>query len=518
MATITTGTAQGLYTQLCSQRQTYLERARDASRLTIPTLVPDEGDTTAKRFPTPYQSVGARGVNNLASALLLSLLPPNAPFFRLVLDDKAKMEMDQIDPTIKNQIDHAMSRIERSVMSEIETSGVRISVFEAVKQLIVAGNVLFYIPDKGNVRVFRLDRYVVTRNPDGTPDKIVIRECMSPDSLPEGIRDYVAGNMAANEKVVDLYTCVKYMPDGKVHVFQEVQGQVIPESEGIFPANQSPYIPLRMMRVDGEDYGRGYVEQFFGDLKSLEALSQAIVEGSAASAKVLFLVNPNGTTRAKTLSESPNGAIREGTANDVSVLQVQKHADFSVALQTMSKIEERLSYAFLLTESTIRNAERVTAEEVRLVTQSIERQLGGIYSVLSQEFQLPMVHRLMYRMERGKRLPKIPKDMVKPAIVTGIDALGRGNDLNKLDVYLAGIGQTLGPEVLQQYINIREYLDRRAAALGIDAEGLVKSEEQIAQEQQAQQQAMMMQQAAQTMGPGAMGIAREQVKQQGEQQ
>ena len=127
-----------------------------------------------------------------------------------------------------------------------------------------------------------------------------------------------------------------------------------------------------------------------------------------------------------------------------------------------------------------------------------------------------MVNRLMYRMERGKRLPKIPKDMVKPAIVTGIDALGRGNDLNKLDLYLAGIGQTLGPHVLEQYINLREYLDRRAAALGIDTQGLIKSEEQLQMEAQQQQQAMMMQQAAQHLGPGAMGVAREQVKQQGE--
>ena len=48
-------------------------------------------------------------------------------------------------------------------------------------------------------------------------------------------------------------------------------------------------------------------------------MTKAIVEGSAAAAKVLFMVNPNGTTRAKTLSESPNGAIVQGSEGDVSV-------------------------------------------------------------------------------------------------------------------------------------------------------------------------------------------------------
>ena len=204
------------------------------------------------------------------------------------------------------------------------------------------------------------------------------------------------------------------------------------------------------------------------------------------------------------IAQSPNGAIIEGNAQDVTVLQVQKAADLQVALSTMGSINERLSYAFLLTEASIRNAERVTAEEIRLVTQSIERQLGGIYSLLSQEFQLPLVARIMDRLAKSKKMPKVNKDFITPTIVTGIDALGRGNDLSRLDLYLQGIGQILGPQGLQQYIDFREYLNRRAAALGIDTMGLVKSEEQIAQEQQQAMQMQMMQQltpqAAQTAG------------------
>ena len=509
----TTDTAQGLYTKMCGERDSYLQRARDASKLTIPTLIPDEGATGSTSFPVPYQSVGARGVNNLASALLLSLLPPNAPFFRLVLDESARMEIEQVDPQIKNEIDQSMAKIERAVMREVETSSIRTTFFESIKHLVVAGNVLLYLPDDGNMRAYHLDRYVVSREPSGKARKIIIKECVTPDSLPESIRSQAQDSMPKHMKTVDIYTCAHVLADGRTEVYQETGGAVIPGTESVYPEGKSPFLALRMIQVDGEDYGRGYVEQYIGDLKSLEALSQAIVEGSAASAKVLFLVNPNGTTRARTLASSPNGAIREGNAGDVSVLQVQKQADFSVALSTMQTIQERLSYAFLLTESTIRNADRVTAEEVRLVTQSIERQLGGVYSLLSQEAQLPMVNRLMDRMQQQGRLPEIPDDLVTPAIVTGIDALGRGNDLSRLDIYLQGIAQTLGPDILGQYIDFREYLDRRAAALGIDTDGLVKTEEQIAQEQQ-QQQMMMM---AQQYGPQAMQMMNQNAMQGNEQ-
>ena len=75
------------YEKLSINRETYIERAREASELTIPHLFPPKGANEATTYPTPYQSVGSRGVTNLASKLMLALFPPQAPFFRLDIDD-----------------------------------------------------------------------------------------------------------------------------------------------------------------------------------------------------------------------------------------------------------------------------------------------------------------------------------------------------------------------------------------------------------------------------------------------
>jgi len=495
---------KALYLNLETQRFSYLERARDCARLTLPHIFTDEGNQTATKFTAPWQSVGARGVNNLASALLLSLLPPNAPFFRFIIDPKAAKNLESLSPRAKAEAEQSLSEMERTVMKEIESQNIRVGLFEALKHLIVAGNVLIYLPDDGPMRVIRLDRYVIKRDPMGNVRKIVVKETVAPAMLPPEAAAIAKTCMCAHESTVDIYTCCYTLPDGKVEVHQKIGDTILPDSVSIYPAERNPFFALRMNRVDGEDYGRSYVEQYYGDLVALDSLSKSIVEAAAAMAKVLFLVNPVGTTRAKKLAQSQNGAIIEGNAADVTVLQVQKAADLSVALQTMNSINERMSYAFLLTEASIRNAERVTAEEIRLVTQSIERQLGGIYSLLSQEFQLPLVNRIIDRLTKAKKMPKINKNFITPTIVTGIDALGRGNDLNRLDIYLQGIAQILGPGGLQQYIDFREYMNRRAAALGIDTAGLVKTEEQIQAEQQAAMQQQMLQQmtpqAAQTMG------------------
>lgn len=491
--------AKALYNSLESDRHTFLERARDCSKLTIPTLVPPQGHSSSTIYPTPFQGLGARGVNHLAASLLLSMLPPNQPFFRLALDEEAVRSLGA-GPQVKAEIDKTLSSMERSVMQEIETMAVRSSVFEAVKHLIVSGNVLLHM-DRGRLKVFHLDQYVIQRDNSGDIQHILVKETVARNSLSPEILGEIGetdGYGTSKEDEVDLYTCVHRNGPNEWEVYQEIENYALDSTRGTYKTDTFPWFALRMNRVEGESYGRGYVEEYLGDLKSLEALTQAIVEGSAAAAKVLFLVNPNGFTNAETLARSPNGAIREGLATDVTVLQVQKQNDFSVALQTIAQIRERLSYAFLLAESTIRNAERVTAEEVRLTTAAVERQLGGVYSILSQEFQLPLVRYLLYAMAKAKRLPKVPKEYVKPMIVTGIDALGRGNDLAKLDTFLIGLQQTLGPEALGQFVNIDEYLTRRAAALGIDTDGLIKSPE----ERQAEmEQAAMAQAGQQIVGP-----------------
>jgi hypothetical protein len=465
-------------------------------------------------LPTPWQGIGARGVNNLASKLLLALLPPNAPFFRLSIDDFTLEKLTQQEG-LRAKVEEGLNRIERSVMNEIETNAIRVGGFEALKQLLVAGNVLVYLPKEGGVRVFRLDRFVVKRDPMGNVLDIITKETVSPETLTPEIREMLSEADSSDtdrNKSVDMYTHI-YREGTKWQVYQEIKGKKIPGTEGSYPIDKSPWIPIRFTKIDGEDYGRGYVEEYLGDLKSLEGLSQAIVEGSAAAAKVLFMVNPNGVTDMAQLAEADNGAFVEGTQADVSALQVQKFNDFRVALETVNTINERMSFAFLLNSAVQRSGERVTAEEIRYMANELESALGGIYSILSQEFQLPLVKRIMFQMERGKRLPTLPEGTVEPVIVTGMEALGRGNDLARLDQFISVVQQI--PDAAGM-INWTDYLTRRGTALGIDMKGLVKSEEQVAQEAQQAQQMAMMQQAMNPAIQAGGKIVQESMKQNGQ--
>lgn len=494
-------TAQQLYTTLEGARYSYLDRGRTCSKLTLPYVMPEEGFGPHSRLETPFSGVGSRGVNNLASKLLLALLPPNSPFFRFQANEK-KLAEDETPPELMSEIEASLQALEELVMDEVTRGAYRVALHEALKHLIITGNALLYLPDEGGLRVFHLDRFVVQRDPMGNLLSVATKESVAFSTLSEEIRQRLQQqdpNLAESDAKVDLFTSCKRKAK-HWEITQDVNGVDIPYAGGKVTMDRNPFIPLRLSRIDGEAYGRGFVEEYLGDIQSLEALTRAIVEGSAAAAKVLFLVNPNGTTRARTLAESPNGAIVQGNAADVNTLQLDKFNDFRTAQVTMEAIKDRLGAAFLLTSGVVRQAERVTAEEIRMLSQELEASLGGLYSLLAAEMQLPLVKRIMSVMQKKKLLPKLPKDLVKPVIVTGVEALGRGNDLSKLDLFLAGAAQVVGPEAIGQFVNVEDYFKRRATALGIKTEGLIKSTEQMQQEAQMQQ----MQAMTEKLGPAGI--------------
>jgi hypothetical protein len=493
--------AKSRYDHLSSYRSQFLDTAVECSKLTIPYLIQrDEFRVTHQTLRQPWQSVGAKGVVTLASKLMLSLLPPQTTFFKLqVRDDKLGTELPA---EIRSELDLSFAKMERMVMDSVAASSDRVVVHQALKHLVVGGNALIYMGKEG-LKHYPLNRYVVDRDGNGNVIEIVTKELINKNLLPkELIKEPlpVMDEGFSHENDVEVYTHVR-LDNNRWLWHQEVYGKKIPGSDSKAPADASPWLVLRFNSVDGENYGRGRVEEFLGDLKSLDALSQSLVEGSAAAAKVVFVVSPSSTTKAQTLAKAGNGAIVQGRPEDIGVIQVGKTADFNTAMTMMQQLERRLSEAFLILN--VRQSERTTAEEVRLTQLELEQQLGGLFSLLTVEFLLPYLNRKLLVLQRSGQLPKIPKDLVNPTIVAGINALGRGQDRESLTSFIMTIAQTLGPDALMQYINADEAIKRLAAAQGIDVLNLVKSMEQIQQEQadaaQAQEDQLMMQQAGQML-------------------
>ena len=475
--------AKERYDYLSSDRSQFLSEAEEATKLTLPYLVRGHEDQSKgmKQLKTPWQSVGAKGVVALASKLSLSLVPPQTSFFKLQVDES---QLGEIPPELKSELDLSFSKIERTILDSIAASDDRVVIHQALQHLVVGGNALIFMGKQG-LKLFPLNRFVIERDGNGNVIEIVTRERISKKLiykyLPKEEEMPLVKSDEPEEEECDIYTHCK-RENNRYVWHQEVKGQVIEESRSKAPADATPWLPLRFNTVDGEAYGRGRVGQFIGDLKSLEALSQALVEGSAAAAKVVFVVSPSSTTKPQTLATAGNGAIVQGRPDDIGVIQVGKTADFQTAYQLMQQLERRLNEAFLILS--VRDSERTTAQEVQMTQMELEQQLGGLFGLLTVEFLVPYLNRKLSVFQKTGEIPRIPKGMVKPIIVAGINSLGRGQDVQALGQFLQTIAQTMGPDAIAQYINPDELIKRLAAAQGIDVLNLVKSMQELQQEQQ----------------------------------
>lgn len=497
-------TGKALYSQLKTNRTAYEERARDAALLTIPQLYPPEGNegNGNHRYPTPYQSLGSKGVNNLANKIILSLFPPNTSFFKLGLNPSDIQRSGHSEGEIKE----AMYNLERSIVNEMEVSALRPKLVNLLKLLLVGGSGILYVPKKGSPEVFKLTDFGVARDRQGNVLKLVIKECVAYTSLPKKVQEQLDiddESILEGKKKLDVYTCIVKISEEKYELWQDIEDKRIEGTKGKFNKADLPYLFVPFVD-NGEDYGRSYVEDFLGDLQSYEGLRQAILEGAAESARILYLLKPNSTVSLKKLKDAKSGDVLLGDVADVGVLQADKRLDLAVTQQESDTLRQELAMTFLLDSAVQRNAERVTAEEIRRVSQELEIALGGIYSTLAISLQAPLVKLYMNRLISSGKIAPILKNAVDLEITTGSAALGRGNDYNILTTFLQTLNGTVGQQVVASYVNIPELLRRFAYSLDINTASLIKDEKQIQAEQQAAQQAQMAETVAPTVAKAAM--------------
>lgn len=495
--------AAEIYERLAADRENYLDRARENARLTLPHLMTEEGHTSSSRIDDPYSSIGARCVNSLAAKIESTILPHNVPFFYHQLSDDAVEDLGG-NEALRNEVDLRLNARERKIVTEIEDLAIRPIISTAVKHLLVSGNFLILIPQKGVVKGFKLDRYVVQRDSEGNLLKVIIREDISLDALPDEAKRIL---MQADDGISEdqrlpserlgkkdqkvVYT-VYYRDGNRVRTYQSIDGWVIKGTEGSYSLETAPVMPLRWTSMFEEDYGRSYVEEYIGDLNACEHYERALRYAAAAASKVNFLVNPAGLTRAQDVAGAANLAIISGRAEDVTSLQMDKQPDMAFVQEQQFKVINRLSHAFFLHQSVQRDAERVTKYEIQTMISELDDVLGGVYSLLAQTLQRPMLVRVIKRMERQKKIPPLSdlkgpdgKPVAEPVLITGVEAIGQGHSYNRLQSFVNDLVVPLASafkETIMPELDFRGLLHRGAVGMSIDPDGIIKSEEQKAED------------------------------------
>ena len=489
-------TAKARYQALQQRRQPFLDRARQLAELTIPSLLPPEGFNGTQQLPQPYSGLGARCVVTLASRLMIAQLPPGMSALKLTIPAEV-LHKNGVDK-IPDDLDRKFSMSEMTVMSEVERRMWRKSTNTTMQHLIVTGNALERMMPDNSIKVYRLDQFVCLRDPSGKPVEIIVEEHLLPAAMPDNLKALISSKGEAN-MTVPLYTHLTR--NGSVWVsYQEIEDKEVPGTRGEY-RGPIPWLPLRWSEVVGEDYGRGKAEEHAADLMSVEGLQKALIEGGAMASRHIQMVKPNaagGLNLRRRLASAKNGDWVVGNPEDVGMLKFENFPQMQFVAQELALLKQDLSAAFLLSSGMRRDAERVTKYELSKMVEELEGTLGGVYSMLNQEMVLPRFNRLTFQMKAAGQLPPWPEGMVEPVILTGLEALGREQDVQRVGTALELL-KGLDPQALD-YVDWKSLLSKAFTGLGLP--DTVRSEDDV---QAIRQQRAQMEVAT----AAAPGVARE---------
>lgn len=509
------GDAATRYGKIEGLRGDYLNAAYRNSKLTLPALIREDKSNDVSRFP--WQGTAAEGVSHLSSKFNISLFPTGGISFFTLRPDKialdnivAYLKSNGVDgDTWRNEFEASAAAMESKLMFIFDKLSVRSKMHKAFEHLIVAGNVLLYIGED-ECFLYPMDKYVLRRTTGGKPLEILIKEMVQPEVLPEKfLKEHYFDNQTNYkenyDRQVEVYTRVHYDYDSKFCFWwQEAFNQLIPDSLSSSKIDGSPWVPMRFDQNDNFPYGEGLVSRLFGTVARLDGMTQSSAIGYAASLRHISLISPASGITPQMLKEAKQMSAFVGNPEDITVVQGGKTQDLTAAAAYEEGLTREIQQRFAMPLSIQRKGERVTAAEIEYMAAQLESVSAGFYSLFADEVQVPIVTRLLH-IGKEQGLPAIDsiqelqddqgEPLVKIRPITGLAALGRNDDLQRLMKLVQILQSFLPPEAIPKYANVSELVQRITTALGVNTNGLIYSAEEIQQREQAEAQAAQEQQA-----------------------
>ncbi len=500
MARATTPAAR--WTTLDGLRTAFIDRCEKYSRLTLRKICPEASyDQNTEENSNDWQSVGATAVNHMSNRMMLTMFAPSRPAFRL---DPTQKLIEQAEAAGMNEaaISELLSTAEHKATRLLDKRQARPKLYEAMKHLIVTGNVLLRL-DTEDMRAMGIKKYCVKRSISGKVIELVIKEDLLFDELEQAAQAAVLAGQSASQYQDDskvsffIWVCWR---DGKYRVTQWVDDTPLGGNfDGAYSEKDLPYRALTWDLSDSADYGTGLVEEYAGEFEALSTMSEATVQAAVLASEFRWLANPAGMTSVNDVLNSANGSVIPGVKGDLEIITAGKVGELEVMLRLAEIHVQRIGRGFLMNSAMTRDAERVTAEEIRLMATELETGHGGVYSRLAIDFQEPVVMWLLK--ESGL---KLNDKEFEPIIITGLDALSRNGDLENLKLFLADFASlTAIPPIALERLRLDAIASDLATGRGLLARKYVLTDAEVSQSRAQQTQQAVLQEGAMSAAQSA---------------
>lgn len=501
-------TIAGAFKRLNGERSERLEASELYAYYTIPSVFPRADASDNSKGVGMLDSIGAAVVNHFSNKLVTTLFSPNRPFFRLMPDPMSKavkklyqaaedgnaQEQDQA----KNALTDLRSKFvktEKNAVRYLERIGYRTSATNAAKLLVVTGDVVLRSTKNKPSTVYSMRDYVCEKDLTGRDVILIVRDSLAYGALSTEQQkmledsDFDTASVTASTPVT-IYTSLELMDDGRYQRRTAIENIELPKVD-LFTEKSMPFTHLSWNLTKGENYGRGLVEDYSGSFHVIDKMSQHQTLLIAKLADLKIMVDPASGIDVEHLNSSETGTYVSGKPSDVQPMASGMDAGIQYIEGIVLAHKRQISAAFLYQTGQVRDAERVTAEEIRENAAELEIAHGGVYSRFAADWQSKVAY------DSVSALGEEMGDVVEPQIMTGMDSLSRTGEMQAIRVWMTDLSLLNQlPEGMQAVVKGPEFAQYAAVQRGVDHGAFVKSPNELAAEQKAAQEEAMAQEKA----------------------
>lgn len=286
--------------------------------------------------------------------------------------------------------------------------------------------------------------------------------------------------------------------------------------------NEMPYLVTRWSKASGEEYGRSPAYNALPDIKTL---NKAVELGLKAWAKAIdppLLVEDDGVIGRVLTKPSGITVVRR----DGAIKPLNTGARFDVSDMKESELRGAIKQAFFSDQLELQQGPQMTATEVQVRYELMQRLLGPTLGRFQTEFLNPLIERCFAIMQRNEMFAPAPGSLDGVAIdIEYVGPLARSQRMEeataveRLYEMAANLAQ-IAPEIMDN-IDHDAAIRSRAELLGVPKD-IMRDPQEIEEKRKAemeqQQEMMAMQQAQQgadiaaTVAPVAQQITPENVE------
>lgn len=496
--------------RLDALRLNRLEASEQFAYYTIPSVFPRTDDNDQTISIGMLDSIGSAVVNHFSNKLTTTLFSPNRPFFRLSPNPQApqvktmEAAAEGNDPEEQAQAQAAFDALrskfvktEKDSVRYLERIGYRTTATAASKLLIVTGDVVIRSQKDQKSAAYSMRDYVCEKDLTGEDIVLIVRDNLVYGALSEDQQSMVAasgGNTAGYTSTtpVVIYTRLELQADERYKITQAIDNYDVLNTETrLVTKNDSPFTHLSWNLSKGENYGRGLVEDFSGSFHMIDNFTNFQAKMGAKMADLKILVDPASGIDVEQLNSTDEGTYIAGKPGDVQNLSSGMDAGMQYMEAIILNHKRQVSAAFLYQSGNTRDAERVTAEEIRENAAELEIAHGGVYSRFASDWQAKVAY------EAVSAIGEDMGDVVEPEIMTGMDSLSRTGEMQSVRIWMADMAMlnqlpepmlaVIKPEALALYAAIQRGVDHGAFIKSV-AEMQAEREAAMAEQQQLQEQ------------------------------